>query len=195
MKKTIILFILIFLYGQQSFATTQVPDKIKYLGKDLPLEGAPLNAYKWKTGRKPFFHVECSCNWRGHVAHWEVKDGKLFLIGIDAKIITTDKTNIKTFSPLTKSVYKKAQIEDLFSEVHEEGRVFASWFTGKLRIGSGKIVKSVSFGGFCRYYDREIHLQIQHGVILSELVKEFTAESAVEEWRRQIKDFNKIQNN
>lgn len=73
--------------------------------------------------------------WRGYQGSWEIKDGKLFLTGIRGKYQLSDGVPI-----------------------------FASWFTGTIRVPIGDILRYVH-GGFATVYEQEMNIEIQNGFV------------------------------
>ena len=63
--------------------TAQVPDVLEFEGKRRFLYTNPLDALP--RDRVPAFIANNSANWRGYIAHWEIKDGKLTFLDIAAE--------------------------------------------------------------------------------------------------------------
>ena len=77
-------------------ATQQEPDYIIHDGKKYTLEvdwayPSPMDTYFIRTKRGNFFEenrvVISSANWRAHVATWEIRDNKLYLVEVTVDYI------------------------------------------------------------------------------------------------------------
>ncbi len=90
-----------------------------------------------KDQKLPNIVCSSAC-WRGYVGTWEIKDGKLYLNEIIGR-------------------YKKISDQPLF----------ANWFSGVLRIPSGKLMQPIHMG-FGTVYEKELHIKIEEGVVIKE---------------------------
>lgn len=77
-----------------------------------------------------------SACWRGYIGSWEIKGGQLFLIGLSGR-------------------YK----------LQEGASIFAEWFSGTIKVPSGKILKYVH-GGFSTEYEQEKYITIEDGFVV-----------------------------
>jgi len=75
--------------------------------------------------------------WRRYVGMWEIRNQKLYLVGISGK-------------------YKLEATDPLFAE----------WFTGKLIIPRGEMLQYIH-AGFASIYEEELHLGIDKGVVIN----------------------------
>ena len=103
------------------YATFQQPDKLKYKGKKLDLmtgwgHPSPLELYYYTNEIKYPFIGYSSGNYRGNIAHWEIKQDKLYL-----KEIEVDK---KFHEPKEYNVKSKSNKE------HQNNKVLADWYSG-----------------------------------------------------------------
>lgn len=80
--------------------------------------------------------------WRKYIGTWEIKDGKLYLIDI-----------IGRFKKLT------------------DEPIFADWFTGEIKIPKGPMVEYIHMG-FESKFKKELHLKIENGVVVEEILVE-----------------------
>lgn len=119
--------------------TEQALEKIIYAGKNERLLGTPLESYFELIESNIYFQHNASNCWRGYVGEWEVIDGRVYLIGFEARL----------------SSGKQIRLEDIFPNFLE--RVFAHWITGALRIPQGKRVNY--------RYEGVITLHVKAGVI------------------------------
>jgi tetratricopeptide (TPR) repeat protein len=149
-KHAFIVACLICAFAVTAQATRQIRDIIIYQGEELRIDGAPFEAYCEKN-RCPHFPEDSSANWRGYVATWEIESDTLYLIDISTS------TGIR--------------LDELF--LGQEGKIRASWFTGKLRIRRGKLLlyddsDGLGYGPVC---EQEVILSVQDGrVIRTELI-------------------------
>ncbi len=149
--------LLVFSMLTPAYATRQMPDVLEYEGRtyrigrdfysDFPLEHYfRVNASNQQ--RREFLgilrslrgslQIPTSC-WRGYVAEWSVHDRRLYLISI-APYPGDEKWNADVLRPI-------------FGEHIEEGRLFASWFSGPIALGReallvfehGRLIRVLSF--------------------------------------------------
>lgn len=132
-------------------ATAQVPDRLTYKGKQHPLFSTPLEAYLRQRGKRFKSDVGSTACWRGYVASWIVKKGRLYLQGVrqchgdPPKPLATDEVLGKPL-PLR-----------------------ASWFSGVLRVPLGKRLRYVHMG-FHSVYERELLLWFRAGKLTGKRV-------------------------
>ncbi len=119
--------------SQNLLATAQVSDSVQIDGKFYALNTNPLNKHPQLDGWKPpTDSVSSTANWRGYVASWEIKDGKLLLTDI-----TITYLNKKT------DEYERRSIAGDFVDVVPAP---ATWYSGALIIPDGKLVNYVHMG-------------------------------------------------
>jgi hypothetical protein len=148
MKRTII--IILTLISLQAFATGQEGELIIYKGDTLQMMSEPLEAYLSANEPRerfyPFLKDGCSTAlWRGYVGLWEYRESGLYLIDIYA---CGQKSN-----SIKKAVFK-----------NNDGAILASWFSGKLFIEKGKMIK-YNHSGYDRIYEKEFVIEIEEGEI------------------------------
>ncbi|MCQ2097124.1 MAG: hypothetical protein MJY87_04165 [Fibrobacter sp.] len=100
--------------------------------------------------------VGTSVCWRGYIGTWEIKDNILFLNNLEGRH--------KLISPTP---------------------VFASWFTGELKIPKGRMVR-YAHGGFHSLYKKELYIQIEKGKVIG---KRIVRHSVILNLLRRIKMF------
>lgn len=161
-----------------SFATSQSPDYLLIDGGVYPLYSNPLEQL-YKKAKRPEFHAyldgESSGNWRGYVAFWEIRDQRLYLIGID--------------SFLGK---RKVFLSQLLPNRFKHGRVFADWFSGELRIPDGKELQYVHMG-YGSTYERDIVYSVKDGTLMTRIVIDNTKKPMPDEWGQGKKELKKLQ--
>lgn len=123
MKRTISLLFLIILISNQLFATEQESD-ILHNGKEkLTIDigwghPSPLETYFTQNNIHYPFTMLSTANYRGHVATWEINEGKFYLVEV---AIEDEK-----FKP------KKFKIESKDKALSTTDKVFADWYNGIL---------------------------------------------------------------
>ena len=127
--------------------TAQAGEKIYYKGEWHSMATEPLRFYLDNLEKKPILRAPSTGLWRGYVGSWEVKDDKLYLV------------SLVCFG----ENFEKKNMEYLFQDTKE---VFASWFSGKIRIPTGLLLKYVH-GGYESVYERDIFLEFKDGCYLS----------------------------
>jgi len=147
MKK--FLTVLLIILGIGLFATEQAKDRISYNNNDLFLTSgqriSPLEHYLKKTySKSPFNYSDTKIGistglWRGYITDWEIKRKKLYLTKIEVAH-TGLSINLKK----------------MFNKV-KKGKVFASWFSGKLLITPGRFE-----------YDTKYIITVENGIITHE---------------------------
>ncbi len=99
-------------------------------------------------------NLECTCTalWRGYVGTWEIIDEHLYLVGLSGRLKGGSEISVATFFP----DYPK--------------RVFAHWFSGKIRVPLGKCIRYVH-RGYASNYEKDWFLTVDKGVITRNKVK------------------------
>ena len=85
-------------------------------------------------------------NWRGYRGIWELADDALYLVGFQFG-------------------FGGLGLEQLFPDSVKDGRVLADWYSSKLIIPRGKVLRWD--GVFYRTYTEEEHISFQNGHVLS----------------------------
>lgn len=126
--------------------TAQAREDLLYEGKKLSMCSTPLEDFFDTSGSKPTFALRSTACWRGYLGEWEITDNRLYLIGIDAKLRDGSPVSIATIFPGAAD------------------RVFASWYSGTIRIPQGDRIQYFH-GGFESVYERDLFLNIKEGVV------------------------------
>lgn len=113
---------LCFLVPEFALATTQFSDILYLKGQKHSLDSLPLEPYYGPGNPRPKFRAPNTATWRGYIATWEIDRDVLYLKAIRA---WTDRGEVG--------------IPALFPG--QKGPVAATWFTGKLKVPQGKILK------------------------------------------------------
>lgn len=109
------------------YATEQVPDILYYQGQKFALSTgwghpSPLQAYFYQNDIKYPFTMLSTANYRGHIATWEILDGRLFLREI--------RIEEKKFNP------NEFSIISLTDTISKNEMVFSDWFSGVIECQS-----------------------------------------------------------
>jgi hypothetical protein len=141
-----VLGVLCFLVPEAALATTQCSDILYLNGQEHSLESLPLEQYYGPGNPRPKFRAPNTATWRGYIATWEIDRGVLHLKAIRA---WTDQGEVG--------------LEALFPG--RKGPVAAAWFTGKLRIPQGKILKP---GVPYPIYEKYLMITVKKGRVVSQ---------------------------
>ena len=129
--------------------TAQRKDSIIYKEQEYGIATEPLLPFLEKNQHiKIKSNVLSTACWRGYIAHWLVENDKLFLIDLD------------------DAGENRIGLDDLFPC---QDKVFAEWFSGYIRITAGKRLLYIHMG-YESIYEKDIVLEIENGVIVSETV-------------------------
>lgn len=127
--KRILLLLAALWFVMPSFATMQFPEQL-IVGRDtMHLFVQPLDMADRATQARlkermnevdTLFYSAC---WRGYIGYWRLEEGQLWL----ERLVTCEGKPLIT-------------AEELFPGQAEQGRVRASWFSGEICYGRGKVV-------------------------------------------------------
>lgn len=171
-------------------ATAQLSDLLIVEGKEFALNTNPLEAeLRRKKWTPPENAMISSANWRGYLATWEIKDGKLLLK--DATITVSDPKDEHGFT-------HKSITRDLYPGAAE---VFADWYTGALIVPDGKMTRYVHMG-YGSSFDHYQVFRVHAGKIVEHLSmtdaefeaykeKKFAAFRKTEAYAKAYADFRK----
>lgn len=146
----------------------QKADIIVMDGETMDLYTNPLEDY-WTRNKKrrPSFYGLDVCR-RGYIATWNIRDGQLFLTGIEGDI-----ENRSLFS----SKAKKCTLKMLFKKPHPDG-VKAEWFSGKLRIPRGNMTQ-YEHSGYDSRFERELIITINKGDVIKVATLDYTQRTLI----------------
>lgn len=136
--KSNLIFVFLFVINNLLFATRQSSDILEYFGKELNVycgwgHPSPLQTYFIQNKLTYPFKKHSTGNYRGHIATWEIVDGKLFLKKIS---IYTNKEvcdNEGCWSEVMKDKNPaKYNVKSTNISYNKKNRIFADWFSGVL---------------------------------------------------------------
>ena len=143
-----VLGVLCFLVPKTALATTQFSDILYLNGQKHALDSLPLEQYYSPKNPRPKFRAPNTATWRGYIATWEIDRGILYLKAIRAW-----------------TYQGEVRLEELFPG--QKGPVAATWFTGKLRVPQGKILKTAVPHPI---YERYLMITVAKGKVISQEV-------------------------
>ena len=129
--------------------TAQIHERVLIDGMQKTLCTEPLASFLVRLKRKPEFERVGSMLWRNYVGSWEIKDGRLYLIGMEATLIEDNRR-------------KPATLETLFPGYPD--RVFAHWYSGRLRVPIGRLLK-YRHGGYLSEWESDLFISVIKGHI------------------------------
>lgn len=130
--------------------TAQVGETLIYNNEEYSLATEPLSPYLAKHNIKfPFTMTTCR---RGYCGKWLIENNKLYLIDL--------KANSGKFFFDGRTV----GIDYLFPG---QNKVFADWYSGKIRIPYGEMMQYVH-QGYASLYEKELFLTVESGIIVDE---------------------------
>lgn len=142
--------------------TAQAGERLFYKGEETWMAAEPLNQYLQNRKDIKFISPSTAC-WRGYFGQWEIKNNKLYLIGLKAYL----------------EGYREVDLSYLFPR---QNQVIADWFSGKIRVPQGEMLDYVHMG-YASLYERDLILEIKNG----EIVNEYVVENE-EEFQERLKD-------
>lgn len=151
MKTAFYVLVLVVVPGV-ALATEQVPDRLHFDGLDLFLSTgwghpSPLETYYYQGNLAYPFQGFSTANYRGHVAAWEIVEGRLYLTDVQVEHYEPNAVAPKVFDYIVKS-YEPNQcgVKAKSGPPSENGDVFADWFSGILEC------YRIEDGSYCSYF-------------------------------------------
>ena len=130
--------------------TIQAADILSYNGKKTTIASEPLKKYL-ETREDVSFIYKTTALVRGYVGRWEVKNKKLFLVSLLGFIENNKQVDLNYLFP-------------------NQSEVFASWYTGDIRIPEGELLKKINLG-YASVFEKDRFLTFKEGILISETVK------------------------
>lgn len=139
----IMLLFVMLLSIKEAEATGQIEERLFWAGKTYKMLRIVLHKDMYEYLKNKYNIVGSSTAlWRGYVGYWSIKDGKLC---IDSLRISMKQDNVWK----QKTIYAKN--EPVFKDYVKDGEVFATWFSGKIVVASGRRIWSENIGFSCDY--------------------------------------------
>lgn len=159
MRRVILLGLLLTMFLSAS-ATSQEGDIICIDGSQWEILGRPIKAeaerYPKMLALLPDERDIRSSNWEGYIAYWSIKQDALCLDSIQYSVTNKD-TQVK----LVKCVDAEG-LNRVYRNYIDGQNIVATWYTGKLHIGKGKVLHELN-DGFERNYENEQFIDINQG--------------------------------
>lgn len=133
--------------------TAQISEQLLYMGETHVMCDQPLYMYFELSGITPEFESNCTALWRGYIGSWEIIEDRLHMVGLTGTLKDDAEANLATVFP------------------NYPDRVFAHWFSGKVRLPQGKQLKYVHMG-YSSIYERDLFLHFENGVLAKSEVVE-----------------------
>ncbi len=127
--------------------TEQAQERLILKGNETSMAAEPLNQYLQNLNDIKFIWRSTAC-YRGYFGQWEIKDSKLYLIGLKAYI----------------EGYREVGLNYLFPGQKE---VFANWFNGEIRIPQGEMLEYV-LSDSASLYDNDLFLIFENGILVNQ---------------------------
>ena len=187
MKRSL-LYLLFLTISISANATSQEGDFIIIDGAQWEVLGRPIKAeaerYNKMLALLPDNRDIRSANWEGYIAYWSIKQDALCLDSIRYSI--TDKsTNVKQ----EKSVDAEG-LNRVYEKYRDGQNIVASWYSGKLHLGKGKVLQATN-EGYERNYENEQFIDFEQGKKTGQIA--YDNKLAVEGLNlSNVKDFNDL---
>ena len=127
--------------------TAQIGETLHYEGRKVLICSNPLASYFMLADINPEFELNCTALWRGYIGTWEIRDGRLYLIGLSGSLKNGTNVDMAIFFP------------------DYPDRVFAHWYSGKLRVPQGKLLEYKHMG-YGSVYEADLFIDIKKGVVI-----------------------------
>lgn len=138
--------------------TAQFREKLLYKGEEYYMATEPL--YPYLVSKNIKFYAYSTACWRGYKGRWIIENDKLYLVDLEAYLpIENNELNERIVG-----------LDYLFPG---QNRVFASWFTGEIRIPHGEMMRYVH-QGYASLFEKELFLKIKAGYVIGEYEKDNT---------------------
>ena len=128
--------------------TAQVREILHHNGEQHSMSSLPLSRYMQQQGQPIRFDLSHTACHRCYVGTWAVREDRLYLVEIEARIGRRDVT-----------------LKDIFPR-HPDA-VFAHWYSGTARCPQGKRLQYVH-QGFRSVYQDDLFLTFRQGVLVGE---------------------------
>lgn len=140
------------------FSTAQEGDILIWNGDTLAIFSNPLELRDDIDSLRPklFGDQEASMNtacWRGYIAEWTLIENEIYLTNI---------LSCNYYADSIKSI--KSDLKTVFGAEYKNGKVKASWITGKILLPKGKLFHYVH-SGYQSFYETELVLIFKDGIL------------------------------
>lgn len=136
--------------------TAQWPEKLKYKGKKYTMFSEPLEAYFALTDTRFRRRGISSALNRGYIGTWKIKGNRLYLVKLKDGAGKDARSCLAEYFP------------------DHPDRVFAEWYSGKLRLPQGERLKYVHCG-YSSIYESDMFLTVENGIVTGTEVRHNTS--------------------
>ena len=133
--------------------TIQAGDILSYNGEKTTIATEPLKSYL-DTRSDVGFIYKSTALVRGYIGTWEIKSKKLYLVSLVGFIENNEKVDFNYLFP-------------------NKTEVFASWYSGDIRIPEGELLKKINLG-YASIFEKDRILSFKEGILISETLKDNT---------------------
>lgn len=150
--KRLYICIFVLVAALSCWATGQQGDIIYIDGERMSLLGEPIARDSTLSRRVreilPEVRTFTSSNWDGFIAFWSIRNDMLCLDSVQVQFCNRE-TGLLTGQSLPDD-----NIRRVFKDYIVDGDIVATWFTGKIRVGKGDVIRYVHMG-----YDRNLEYE------------------------------------
>lgn len=147
-----------------AFATGQASDVIYVDGQKWWLMGRPVGAdstlYVNLQARLPELVQESTANWDRFVGYWSL-DGEWLVLDSIVCTVYEDSTYKKDY----EMSLPQATMSEVFGNYYRDGKIVATWLTGKIRLAQGKMLLYEHMG-WNRHNETEMILEVKEGRVV-----------------------------
>lgn len=173
MRRMLLVLLGLLTTSAEVLGTAQSMDWLICDGKFFQIADQPLKTFPWTSGEHPSFELapglSRSSQVRGYLAIWEIRDDRLYLAGLDSFVDVPENERLEpeldddTAWSWMDDV-QRVSLKTLFPTRFKDGRVFADWFTGTLRVPHGKMLAYVH-SDYQSVYEEDILLHFEGGLL------------------------------
>lgn len=153
----------ILLYMPLVMATGSTGDVILLDGKQWEVLAKPIETDSVLSQKlRHFLPKERSwstANWEGYTAYWIIKDDALYLQKVQIELYDKENVNSHTIE------YDTEALKEVFAPYYTSEGICAKWFSRKIRLGRGKLIR-YEHAGFDRNTEEECVLLLQEGKVV-----------------------------
>ena len=158
--QTLSFALLMLAFPAAAYATAQAGEQLEYEGEATEMFSTPLEAFFSEENPRPndLLEATSTANWRGYIGHWKFEDNKLVLTGLYRDHYHPDEEGDGKWSK------ELIPADKIFGD-DAEYPIDATWFSGRLRIPQGEMIRYVHMG-FGSQYEKEVFIEIKDGEII-----------------------------
>jgi len=153
--KRLINILIVLIIPISGFATAQAGDRLIWNGDTLTVLADPLalrddiDSLRSKLFGEKKAGINTAC-WRGYIADWTIVENEIYL------------SNIFSCNYYDDSI--KSDLKEVFGAECRNGKVKATWISGKMLIPQGKRIHSFP-NGYDYFYETELVLTFKKGIL------------------------------